>query len=226
MGRGSSSVHPSARMHGAEPCSPRTASRRLSRAAAFANQLLERALIQVAETFKAHTALADVRLGQRFFVLLSHVSGLTGRADIKRDVILVAGDADAEPVAFASALIFVMVRTVSQHPAVDEGLQFRCHFTDQRVQGGNFCLAGLCELRQVFRRGGSSELAFHDLIAYHTRPRLRNPPTAPPAFSSVTTTCTRYSPGLKMPPREIIPPPTRRVGSVSFFASMWLYLPV
>src|ERR1019366_8117605 len=113
---------------------------------------------------------------------------VAARADIERDVVLVAGDPDAESVAFASALVLVVVRTVSQHAAEDEGLQFRGHFTDQRVEGGNFCLAGLFELRQVFRRGGSSELAFHDFIGYHARPRLRNPPTAPPAVSS----CRRF----------------------------------
>src|ERR1035438_2508483 len=156
----------------------------LGGARAFANQLLQRARVQVAETLEAHAALADLRLGQRLFVLLGYVSVLAGPADIERDVILVAGHADAEPVAFASALGLVVVRTVSQHADMDERLQFRGHFSDQRVEGGNLCLARLLELRQVFRRGGNSELAFHDFIDYHARPRPQNPPTAPPAVSS------------------------------------------
>src|ERR1035438_8617462 len=202
MWRGSSSVHPSARMHEVERCyerasvsrweNPGTVTKfpanpagnsRLSRVCgAFANQLLEGGLVQVAEALESHAALADFRLGQRFLVALRK-GPVAARADIERNVVLVAGDADAEPVAFASALVLVVVRTVCQHAAEDEGLQFRGHFTDQGVEGGNFCLAGLFELRQVLRRGGSSELAFHDFIGYHARPPLRNPPTAPPAVS-------------------------------------------
>ena len=46
---------------------------------------------------------------------------------------------------------------------VDERLELR-RLADQYVEGGNFGLPRLVELRDVLGRGGNFELAFHVLI--------------------------------------------------------------
>src|SRR5216684_1855993 len=79
---------------------------------ARADQLFERRRVQVGKTLEPDAAPADTGFGKGFLVALGNVAGSVAWADIQRKVVLVAGHADAEPVAFASAGILVVIWTV------------------------------------------------------------------------------------------------------------------
>jgi hypothetical protein len=131
---------------------------------AFANQLFEGGLVEISETLEPHATSSDVGLGQRFLVTLGDVSRVVACADIQRDIVLVAGQSDTEPVAFPPGRVFEVIGTIGEDADVDErGLLRRC-LADQRVEGGDLGLARFFEFRDVFRGHRGFQLTLHDVI--------------------------------------------------------------
>src|SRR2546423_9917505 len=83
------------------------------------DQLPEHGRVQIAETFEPDAAPADAGFGERLLVMIGNITGSVAWADIQRSVVLVAGDADAEPVTFTSPGVLVVIGAICEHAAVD-----------------------------------------------------------------------------------------------------------
>ena len=111
--------------------------------------------IQIAETLEPHAGAADPRLGKRLSIAIRDIPY------VERNVTRIAGEAYDARVAFATALVLVVLPSVPQHADVDERLQLGRRFADQLVQSRDVALARLFELRDIFRGSGCLQLPFH-----------------------------------------------------------------